>query len=280
MLKNSLAQKIFFEIKKSKKYKNLSNDVILNEINSFLKSNPNLFNSEKLKKKKLEKSIKTVKSKLHRIYSSYILGNKNKREKFLNQLKKNYDLKIINKILKTSVSTKERLMYYEKLYSEIFKITGKPKIIVDIGCGLNPISYPYIGIKDLFCYAYDIEKNDVNFVNKFFKISENFGIRGKAAILNINDLKNISKIPMSDVVFMFKLVDLLNKKNKNLESIIKNLIRKTKFLIVSFPTKTLSGKPMNFPRRKGFEFMLEKNKLKFQILKLKNEIFYIIKGYQ
>jgi hypothetical protein len=33
---------------------------------------------------------------------------------------------------------------------------------------------------------------------------------------------------------------------------------------------------MNFPNRKWFELMLERNSLKFQIITTDNEIFYVI----
>ena len=46
-------------------------------------------------------------------------------------------------------STKERIDYYPKIYSEIFRIAGKPGIIADLGCGVNPFSFPYMNLKKL-----------------------------------------------------------------------------------------------------------------------------------
>ena len=89
---------------------------------------------------------------------------------------------------------------------------------------------------------------------------------------------NLGKIPSYDVIFMFKLVHLIDSKKKKIsEELIKKLLGKTRFIVVSFATRTFTQKPMNFPRRKGFELMLERNNLQFKKIKISNEIFYVVK---
>ena len=122
-------------------------------------------------------------------------------------------------------------------------------------------------------YAYEIDKSDIDFLNRFFKV---INVNGRAQILNINNLESLSKIPHSDIIFMFKLLDLIDKKDNNLEKIILLLMKKTKYIVVSFSTKTLSGKDMKLKRRTGFEYMLKNNDLKFDIIDEFNEIFYVI----
>ena len=91
------------------------------------------------------------------------------------------------------------------------------------------------------------------------------------------NLEKISDLPLADIIFVFKLIDLLNTKNKKPgEELIKKLIEKTKFIVASFATKTLFRKQMNFPRRKGFELMLARNNLNFHKIEIKNEVFYVI----
>ena len=78
---------------------------------------------------------------------------------------------------------------------------------------------------------------------------------------------------------MFKLIDLIDKQNhKPSEELITNLFKnkKTKFIVASFATKTLTRKSMNHPNRKWFELMLKRNNLKFNSFNTNNEIFYII----
>jgi len=186
---------------------------------------------------------------------------------------------IIHKILSSTVSTKERLDDYEFIYNKIFDITGIPKTILDIGCGLNPISYIYMHIKELNYYAYDIDESDIQFLNEFFHIMKNKGLNGKSQILDVRNKNQINNIPNTDIIFLFKVIDLIDIDNhKPSEELIKNLLnqKKAKFIVASFATKTISKKSMNFPNRKWFELMLQRIGLKFKIIKTRNEIFYII----
>ncbi len=271
MDKNSLIKEFLFEVKKNKKYSAISDDIVFNEIDRYIKSNPKIINVSK-------QPVKEIRSGLHRIYASYQIGKSSKREKFLEELKKDpRNIEIINEILLTAVSTKERLKDYPELYKNIFSITGKPETIIDLGAGINPVSYSYMNLEKLNYHSYDINEKDISFLNDFFKIMNKSGLDGKAEILDVSNLEKIKELPNADIIFMLKLLDLINMKNKKPgEDIIKSLINKTKFIIASFSTKTISGKPMNLPRRTGFEIMLKRNNLKFQTIKISNEIFYVI----
>ncbi|MFA5857334.1 MAG: hypothetical protein WC867_08280 [Candidatus Pacearchaeota archaeon] len=267
---NELIEGFSNEVRKNKKYKTISIELVNEEISNYLKSNPSI-------KRVNKSSIKEIRSRLHRLYSSYQTTKKNKRNLYLDRLKvESGNLEIINEILSTSISAKERIKKYNQVYKNIFQITDKPEVIVDIGCGLNPVSYPYMGLKKLNYYAYDIDEGDMDFLNKYFDIMKHHGLVGNAKLLDAR--KNISEeIIEADIIFLWKLLDLINSKNKKpSEDLIKSLSKKTKYLVVSFSTKTLSGKTMNLPRRTGFEMMLKRNLFDYKILKIPNEIFYII----
>jgi len=264
-MKNNLLN----QIKKNKKYKFISDAVVKKEIKDYLKDNKNA--SEK-------KAIKYIRSKLHKTYSVFQTKKKKKINNLLEELKKTKTkkefLEIINNLLSSVISTKERLKEYPLIYKNIFKITGNPKTITDLGAGLNPFSTPYMNLKKLKYNSYDIDENDIKLLNKFFKIIK---IKGKASILDIRDNSKISNLPPTDIIFLFKVIDLIDNKNhKPSEELINQLIKKTKFIVVSFATKTVTRKEMNFPDRKWFELMLERNSLKFKNFQTENEIFYVI----
>jgi hypothetical protein len=272
--KKVLINEILIEIKKSKKYKNLSEDFIATEIEKYLKSNPYL-------NKITKQDLKEIKSKLHRFYSSYQTGKKAKLNLYLEELKKSENkdqiLKTADKILSTTISAKERLKDYEYIYNEIFELTEKPETIVDIGSGLNPVSYVYMNLEKLNYYAYEINNKDIEFLNNYFSIMKRYGLNGEAGILDARKIRSLDKIPDSDIVFLFKIIDLIDEKNKKIsEELIKYLINKTNYIITSFATKTLTRKSMNLPKRIGFEKMLERIGLNFKYFKTNNEIFYII----
>lgn len=267
-----MIQEILRQIKENKKYKNLADSIVKKEIQKYLKSN---------KIKKITKQdIKNIRSKLHKFYSSFQTKKKNKKYQYLSQLNPGLDNEEnANNLLSMTISTKERINDYKEIYKQIFKITGPPETIIDLGSGLNPLSYSYMNLKKLTYYAYDINEEDINFLNEFFQIMKIQGLDGKARIMDIRDSKEIFDLPSSDVVLLFKIIDLINQSEKNYktsEKLIKQLLPKTKFIIASFATKTITRKKMNYPNRKWFELMLKRNHLKFKTISISNEIFYVI----
>ena len=315
MIHNSQTEieQILKKVKQNKKYKSISDEVVRKEIESYLNSNPEIIKQTD-KKKIFKKIINEIRTRLHRLSAGYQTKGKNKRETYLDELKKiinseqvnkkssqethqknpqekilentNKCIDITNKILSTNISTKERLKDYYFIYNEIFKITGNPKIIADLGAGINPVSFPYIkqanNLDLLIYYAYDIDNDDIKFINDYFKIMSKFGLEGKAEIIDITNINNFDKLTKFDMIFMFKLVDLIDTKSKKKKKISEQIItyflknNKTKFIIVSFSTKTLSGKSMKLPKRKGFELMLLRNNLKFKVFSTDNEVFYVV----
>jgi hypothetical protein len=247
---------------KSKKYSSISDDLIEQEIDNFLKQKPRAKDKE---------IVKEVKARLHRIYGSFQIKKKKKRESLLEDLKKKTgSTEIHEKILETNLSTKERLRSYRSLYQRIFKITGTPHSILDIGSGINPISYPFMKAKPEYT-AVEIDEEEVDFLNEYFKIKN---IKGKAIVMNINE-ENLKSLPKVDVCLLFKVVDPLERKNHKFSEILIKAI-KAKFLVVSFSTKTVSGRAMKYPRRGWFEQMMVRLGYHYNLLKTQNEFYYVV----
>lgn len=263
---------ILGEIKQSRKYKAVSKEIILTEIEKYFKKNPE---HERYKDKKI---LSEIKSELHKIYGSFQKVSRRKRGEYFEELKVNPEnLNAIKRILLTNKSAKERIEYYEDIYKKIFEITGKPKTIVDLGCGLNPFSLVFMNLKKVNYYAYDLDDEDISFINEYFYLMKK-KISGEAKMINLSNIteEEIKKIPKAEVCFMFKLADVLDRENhKQSEKIIKNL--NSNYIVVSFSKKTLAGNEMNFPYRGWIEKMLERIGLEFKKIDFENEIFYVIK---
>jgi len=71
---------------------------------------------------------------------------------------------IIKELAQTHTSTRERLNHNPDFYEKVFQVTGVPTSILDVGCGLNPVLFPwskadghlrsYVGLdKDLSCIS-------------------------------------------------------------------------------------------------------------------------------
>lgn len=82
------------------------------------------------------------------------------------------DLRAITRqILETHVSTRERHPYLAALYEQLFAAVGTPEHIVDIGCGINPISFPYYAPYTPVIYAaIDKDPRSITLLNTFSKI--------------------------------------------------------------------------------------------------------------
>jgi len=200
--------------------------------------------------------IKEIRAML-RDYVGRFSNSIKKRELLISQGK-------YSELLKTHSSTKERIGIYPWLKEKILSI--KPNSILDLACGINPIA---LADKTIFYYAYDLNKQDLKAVEEYFK-REN--LNGEVSEC---DLTTTSSLPAADLTLIFKTLDILEKKHKGISEKIITLIN-SKNIIVSFSISTLSGKPMNFPRREWFEKILNKHHLHFIIEKKQNEIFYFI----
>ncbi len=178
---------------------------------------------------------------------------------------------IIEHLLSTHSSTMERLPFYEQVYEKIFSITGKPKVVLDIGCGLNPISYPDTDAKII---GVDIDRNLCSAVSQYFNI---VGIEGECRIVDVKGLEQIKRLPNADIAFVFKLLEIIEKGegHKLSENLLKAL--PARWLVVSFPTMTSSEKPMRQPKRAWMELMLKRLGWKHETFTIPNEIFYVIR---
>ncbi|MFA5303387.1 MAG: hypothetical protein WC393_02520 [Candidatus Nanoarchaeia archaeon] len=153
--------------------------------------------NNKLSKKCLNEKqrIKELKKELYEIHSNYY---KNFNYiKALSILKKSSSKETHEKLLKKYDSN--RFIVLKDLYEKIFKITGKPKVLVDLACGLNPLTLPWMNLEsNCNYYCYDLEQNLIDFLNEYFKTIK----KGYKAFL-CDALTNPPKIK-SDIVLLFK----------------------------------------------------------------------------
>ncbi len=224
------------------------------------------------KSKEFDMLSKTVREKLRMPYGLFQIDLK-ERAKLMERLAKEPDsMELHSELLKTHRSTKERHEIYPELYSELFRITGKPHRLLDLGCGLNPLSFPWMHLSDIEYTAVELSKEDASFINQYFKLKH---IAGKAIALNlIKDHAQLHKLS-ADVCFMFKLLDSLEAVEQGVsETLIKSV--DARYIAVSFSTKTIGGRDMRAARRVWFERMIEGIGYKFELLEYSNEIFYVL----
>jgi 16S rRNA (guanine(1405)-N(7))-methyltransferase len=256
---------IIINISQSKKYKSLYKPTISRIVNEIAKRYP-------------EKLIEfETKKKLHQIWGAYYTT----RPDFRKLLTKTEQLflegknpkEILLPLLQIHNSTKERIPILEDFYKNIFAITGNPQSVIDYACGLNPLSFPWMLLTDTANYtAFDIDTEEVSFINDIFKL---FHIEKTSKAL-VGDITEI-ETHYADVIFILKVLPLLEQQQKGLSS---NLLQKLncKFLVVSFPTKALSGtnKGMQYFYESQFEKQASEINLKFVKINFNSEVVYIL----
>ncbi len=222
------------------------------------------------------KEFKTIKSKvrseLREIYGVFFEKQNKHRERILKELIKNPSIENHVKVLELHKSSKERLPFYEEIYSKIFSVTGKPESILDLACGYNPVSYPFMKHNPSII-AMDISEEDIKFLERYFNSQE---IRGKGIALDLTkeeSLEEINKIK-ADMCFLFKALDSIETVKRNFS---RSLLEKIdcKWIIISFPTKSLGGKKEIRTSKRRW---MEKNYKIHTTFEVPNEIFYIIRS--
>ena len=242
------------KIKQKKEFKYLDSDFIAGILDNYIKKHNLLL--ENLKKKEIKIIIKEARSKL-RLYTGRFQISLKKRIKLLEQNK-------IKELLATHSSTAERLDFYPELKQIIKGL--KINSILDLGCGLNPIALADSKMK---YYASDIKKDDLKLVYEFFEKNK---IQGEIFIYDVTNIKD--NLPKTDLILLFKILDILEKPYEITEKILKEI--KSKYFLISFATRTLSGKSMSNPRRFWLENLLKKLGQHYRIFSSENEIFYLI----
>lgn len=285
-IKESVIRTLTAAIRKKKELRHLNEEFIHEHIqqhlNRHLKAAIFLAGKPSRKSAHYSKIVKEVRASLRKVYGLFRTQEQElKRRELLEGLPSSPAQlqKICTAILDTHSSTRERLPFYEKLYDRIFKITGKPATILDLGCGINPFSIPLMNVPQLNYYAYDLDEDEIDTLNQFFDYlhAKNPSFTGSAGILNLFQWTKLAELGTADVCFLFKMSDVLDrgKGHKMTEEVLKKV--PSKYVVVSFPTKTMSGKKMNVPRRNWMEWLCKRLKYKYKVLEFPTEIFYVVK---
>ena len=267
-------------IKKKKELSGIDESIIKRELKIYFEKNKKALSQlvqyqieKQLRKSaEYEKVLKAIRAKLYESYGMFQIP-KNAEEIKQGFLRKLHARQLTEddyrQILSAHLSTKERFDSYLQIYEQLFKII-KPNVILDLGCGLNPLSYHYMNRKVRYI-ASDIDKGNLDFIQQFFNLS---GIDGKTLLLNLQYKEDVQKLAFieCDVCFLFKILEIDKRIAEDIIS-----AANAKCIVASFSTINLSGEPMARPEREWFEKMLNRLRLKFSTFKTENEIFYLIR---
>lgn len=220
---------------------------------------------------------KRTKRRLHQIFGAYLPGLQ--YDRVLRDLTTAYgvsDLEAFRSacemIMSRHASTKERLPLLKQFYAEIFQITGKPLVLLDLACGLNPVATPWMGLPpDCEYLAYDIDKQLIGFIDSFLDL---VGMSHRA------ELKDIITTPprqSGDVALLLKAAPCLERQKADAGRAILQAVP-ARHLVVSYPTRSLSGieKGMGKHYRLQFQKMVEGCAWAVEELSFPDELIFVI----
>lgn len=184
-------------------------------------------------------------------------------------------------VLKRHISSKYR--DYKEIYENV--LNGNEKSIIDLGAGVNGFSFSFIKKKSKEARYIGIEATG-QLVKKMRNYFEKKKYNAQAFCLDLFELNNVLEIINKEehprTIFLFNVVDALesfewNYSKKLLIAIKKEMIGGDR-IVISFPTKSISGKTKFKAKR---DWLLDFLKENFSILdefEFEGERFVILKN--
>ena len=139
-------------------------------------------------------------------------------------------------------STRERVTHLEPLYAGIWSITGIPSRLLDAGCGLNPLTLPWMGLAaDATYIASDVDRRALVRVASFLDLV------GQPHEIHARDLVRSPPAEAGDVALLLKLVTTLDRQDPEAATRLVRALA-VDHAVVSFPRGSLSGRSRGMER--------------------------------
>lgn len=177
------------------------------------------------------------------------------------------------KVLRRHSSTRERLPILDRFYAEIWGFTGVPRSLLDLGCGLNPLTMPWMCLPPGAQYfAFDIDATRVAFLNRFFALA------GSPPLASWQDIACYPPQVEADVALLLKTSPALERQEKGSTLRLLQALRST-CVVVSFSIKSLGGKEKGMAVHYEREFLATVGSQPWQVNKLrfKTELAFVVR---
>lgn len=201
-----------------------------------------------------EEKIKLTRNLLREVFSGF------SSVKLFSSRKKTMDAE---KILKKHLSTRERLPYYTGLYKRILKGLGEKVSVIDLGAGVNGLSYrsfkrsghkaSYLGVEAIGQLS--------SLVNRYFGKEKIDGKMAHASLFDLRRIKSlIGKTERPRAVFLFKVLDSLEMLERDFsKQLIQAIVPISDRIIVSFATESMGKRERFRAKRTWFLDFLKGN---------------------
>ena len=203
-----------------------------------------LASQELAKGRRPKDAVKEVKGRLHQSVAAYHAGRPD-FDAWQNRLAQAADADDLRAacrdIMAAHHSTRERLSSLDTFYATVLGDLTGVTTLLDLGCGLNPLALPWVGLPATATYlACDVDHAQMVFLDWWFDFQRQ---PGRAFVCNLLDgVPHIAE-PV-DVALLLKIVPCLEQQDRGLAERLLDELR-ARVLVISFPAQSLGG------RRKG-----------------------------
>lgn len=218
---------------------------------------------------------KAARARLHQLYGSWVAeGWARKAQAVLTAMERGEEgaASAARKLLALHASTRERLPYIEECYARIFAACGSPSSVLDVACGLNPLSFCLMEMRGIRLEAMDMGTSVVEALNRFFNLS---GMANACAGAG-DALADLPSGPF-DLALVMKFLPLAERMEKGGAVKLLDSIHAQR-IVASFPTRSLSGRNVGMERNysEWFEGLGFKEEIVERFV-CGEEVFYVIK---
>jgi 16S rRNA (guanine(1405)-N(7))-methyltransferase len=211
----------------SSKYKTVARDLI-----------QSIARVEAPKERSESAAVKRVKRRLHQMIGAYI-DSRPRYDMWLNEIKRCAGTPelapALTKIQRWHASSRERQPFAAQFYAQVFAGLPPPRTVLDLACGLGPLSRPAMTIpENAKLMVYDVLSDLVAFNIEAVK-AVGFEIEGGVCNL-LSGLPHVD----ADVVLLLKTIPCLMQADAAIVyPLLSSITAPT--IVVSFPTKSLGG---------------------------------------
>lgn len=177
------------------------------------------------------------------------------------------------RVLDLHSSTRERLSILDRFYATIFEFTGHPEAILDLGCGMNPLALPWMGLEPGTRYlALDIDADRIHFLNRYLVLV------GLQPLARCQDILVHPPEDAAGLAFLLKMSPSLERQEPGATLGLLEQLR-TPFVVVSFAVKSLGGREKGMVDHYGRQFldMVETRGWPVERLSFETELVFVVR---
>lgn len=255
---NEREQVVLSQLLASKKYGQICPDAVVR-----------IFEQELARHRTTRDADKAARAHLHQISGAFLAGERRQAGACLQQYLAGDETALAG-ALRLHASTRERLQTADELYARVLRRIGTPGRVLDLACGLNPL---YLGAKGIAVSGYDIHGSLCALVNEWARACA-WDVRAECC-----DLIQPPALPAADLALLMKLLPVLEQQKKGAALALLSAVP-ARYILVSFPTRTLSGRAVGMAQNYARWFSQNRPEALGVLdeFELGNELCYLLEG--